>query len=75
MSTRADENRFTKKISVGTPVSPRYLKVREQNFKFLRSHSNRAAGLCLQTEDRRDSLSELILRLNRCDERFPKRDI
>jgi hypothetical protein len=60
MPARADGNRFTKKSSVGTPVSPRYLKVPQQNFKFLRSHSNRAAGLSLQPENRRDGLSELI---------------
>ncbi len=56
---RAYWNRL-KKTSVRTPVSPRYLKVPQRNFKFLRSHSNRAAGLCLRPESRRDRLSEPI---------------
>jgi len=49
---RAYWNRFTKKTSVRTPVSPRCLKVPRRNFKFLRNHSNRATGLYWQPENR-----------------------
>ena len=33
-------NRFTKKTSLRTPVSPRCLKVPQRNFKFLRNQPN-----------------------------------
>ena len=46
-------------------VSPRYLKVPQRNFNFLRNHSDRAAGMSSRPENRRNRLSEPILKPKR----------